>query len=407
MFDYRSRTAVKDIIKALNGRLIAGALAIGTGSIGACLDIVHACKGNKFVSIATAPVPFDKAPSGRRRTLWLIPTMARMIAATAGMTIKAKTRGIRTKFIFGTALFDNEVGPMIYANFLPSALADGRYVAAPDPLVVGRGLDQIPAALEAQKNGVSAQEAGRRFMIELAKDTASVAPAVAGTRRKLSKAAWLGVAVLSAGVALFSYRYVAKVGPVPPNVASNRFRNPWIIVHAASAATALLLGPVQFLPALRRRWLSVHRWTGRTYVVGCLAGGASALVLAAGTSSGMIAGAGFGALGVVWMYVTSQGWRAARARRWPEHRRWMVRSFAMTFAAVTLRIYMPLAGKLGFDLMRAYPAIAWLCWVPNAVLAESYLRRGRASPAVDSIMRPSSGAHLRRRRFNCPHGVYR
>ena len=61
------------------------------------------------------------------------------------------------------------------------------------------------------------------------------------------------------------------------------------------------------------------------------------------------------------------------------HRRWMVRSLAMTFAAVTLRIYMPLAGVLGFDLMRAYPAIAWLCWVPNAVLVELYLRMGRPS----------------------------
>jgi len=158
VFNYKSRTAVKDIIKAFNGRMIAGALAIGVGSTEACLDIVHACKGDKFVSIATTPVSFDKAPKGHRRTLWLVPTMARMIASTAAMTIKSRVRGVRTKFIFGTTLFDNEVGPMIYADFLPSALADGRYVAAPDPLVVGRGLDQIPAALEAQKKGVSAKK---------------------------------------------------------------------------------------------------------------------------------------------------------------------------------------------------------------------------------------------------------
>ena len=158
VFDYKSRTVVKDIIKAFNGRMIAGALAVGVGSTRPCLDIVHACKGDKFVSIATAPVSFDKAPKGRRRTLWLVPTMARMIASTAAMTIKSRARGVRTKFIFGTTLFDNEVGPMIYADFLPSALADGRYVAAPDPLVVGRGLDQIPAALEAQKKGVSAKK---------------------------------------------------------------------------------------------------------------------------------------------------------------------------------------------------------------------------------------------------------
>ena len=67
-------------------------------------------------------------------------------------------RGIRTKFIFGSSLVDNEVGRMIYEEFLPDALADARYVAAPDPLVIGRGLDQIPAALEAQKKGVSARK---------------------------------------------------------------------------------------------------------------------------------------------------------------------------------------------------------------------------------------------------------
>jgi uncharacterized membrane protein len=218
-------------------------------------------------------------------------------------------------------------------------------------------------------------------MSELAKGAASNVPTRGSMKRKLREMAWLGGAVLSVGVVLFSYRYVARVGPVPPTVAHNRFLNPWIIVHAACAATALLLGPVQFLPAVRRRWPRVHRWTGRTYVAGCLAGGASALVLAAGVSSGVTAGAGFGALGVVWMHVTGQGWHTGRARQWPEHRRWMIRSFAMTFAAVTLRIYMPLAGVLGFDLMRAYPAIAWLCWVPNAILADLYLRKdGRRPP---------------------------
>jgi len=158
VFDYRSRTVVKDINKALHGQMIAGALAIGAGSIDACLDIVHACKGDKFVSVASTPVSFEKAPSGRRRTLWLVPTMARVIASMVAMTVKSRIRGIRTKMIFGTTLFENEVGPMIYADFLPSALADGRYVAAPDPLVVGHGLDQIPAALESQKKGVSAKK---------------------------------------------------------------------------------------------------------------------------------------------------------------------------------------------------------------------------------------------------------
>jgi len=228
-------------------------------------------------------------------------------------------------------------------------------------------------------------------VIEAARDVTSVALASC-SRRNLPKMAWLGGAVLSAGWALFSYRYLAKVGPVPPTVAHNRFLNPWIIIHAASAATALLLGPLQFLPAVRRRWPRVHRWTGRTYVVSSLVGGASALVLAAGISSGVIAGAGFAALGAVWIYVTTQGWHTGRARQWSKHPRWMIRSFAMTFSAVTLRIYMLLAGMLGFDMVSAYPAIAWLCWAPNAILAELYLRRGRASLGAALVSSSSSGA---------------
>jgi len=58
-------------------------------------------------------------------------------------------------------------------------------------------------------------------MMELAKDTSSVAPIGSDMKHKLSKMPWLGGAALSAGVALFSYRYVAKVGPVPPTVAHN------------------------------------------------------------------------------------------------------------------------------------------------------------------------------------------
>lgn len=80
----------------------------------------------------------------------------------------------------------------------------------------------------------------------------------------------------------------------------------------------------------------VHRWTGRVYVVGRLVGGASGLVLAAGTLAGALAQTGFSAVSVLWIYVTAQGWSTARAGRFPEHRRWMILSFALTFAAVTL-----------------------------------------------------------------------
>jgi len=156
VFDYRSGSCVADIIKTVGNRELAGALAIGLGSGAPCLDIVAACKGRKFVAMASAPVSFDAVPVGRGRLLKLIPVLCRMVAATGGQHFKARRHGIRTKFIFGTSLLANKVGPMIYDKFLPSALAEKRYQAAPPPLVFGNGLGLLQAACDAQSNGVSA-----------------------------------------------------------------------------------------------------------------------------------------------------------------------------------------------------------------------------------------------------------
>lgn len=157
-FDYRSRTVVADIVGALRGREIAGALALGVGSAAACVDIVGACGGNRFVALATPPTSFDAVPAGRGRLRRLAPAIARMLTGNVELTLKARRRGVRTKFIWGSALIANEVGPMIFEAFLPAALAEGRFVAAPRPTMIGTGLAQIPAALERQRQGVSASK---------------------------------------------------------------------------------------------------------------------------------------------------------------------------------------------------------------------------------------------------------
>ena len=169
-----------------------------------------------------------------------------------------------------------------------------------------------------------------------------------GTRQTFDRLAGVG-ALLSVGIGLASYRYVIHIGPVPPNIRANAFVHPWIIIHAGAAATALLCGAIQLQTKLLRRWPACHRWIGRAYVAGCLIGGAAGLVLSAGVSTGPVAKAGFGALGALWIYTTAKGWRSARAGRWAEHGQWMVRSFALAFGAVTLRLYMPTALVLSFS----------------------------------------------------------
>jgi uncharacterized membrane protein (DUF2068 family) len=99
--------------------------------------------------------------------------------------------------------------------------------------------------------------------------------------------------------------------------------------------------------------------------VGVLVGGLSGLYLAAGAFGGPAARLGFATLALAWLFTGWKAYSAIRAGDVASHRAWMLRNFALTFAAVTLRIYLPVSMLAGIPFEVAYPAIAWLCWVPN------------------------------------------
>lgn len=198
-----------------------------------------------------------------------------------------------------------------------------------------------------------------------------------GVRRLGYVIAWSVCAILCVGLALYSYRYLLGIGMVPPVIADNALKSPWLLVHVAGAATALLLGPLQFSSRLRTRFRWLHRWIGRTYVASCLVGGVAGFVLSLGASTGPISTIGFGSLAIAWIVTTSLAWRRAMQGRFVEHRAWMIRSFAVTLAAVTLRLYLPIALLLSFGFDDAYRAISFLCWVPNLLVVELYLRHRR------------------------------
>lgn len=153
VFDYNSETVVKDLVHAFKGKTTAGALSIGPGAAEKCLDILDKCDGDKFLSMATYPAP--ATPPKR----FVVPQMAySFISFSISTFIKSKARGIRYKFIVGDSLIHNEVGKAIYVDFLPKALAEGTYIAAPEPHVVGKGLEKIQTAYDFQRKGVSAKK---------------------------------------------------------------------------------------------------------------------------------------------------------------------------------------------------------------------------------------------------------
>jgi uncharacterized membrane protein len=151
-----------------------------------------------------------------------------------------------------------------------------------------------------------------------------------------------------------------------------------IYAHVFGSTVALVLGPFQFSARLRAARPGVHRWCGRLYLgVGVLIGGVAGLFMAAHAFGGTAARLGFTGLAVAWLATGLMAYRAARARDIAAHRRWMIRNFALTFAAVTLRLYVPGSVAAGIAFETAYPVIAWLCWVPNLLVAEAVIARAR------------------------------
>jgi len=156
-FDYRNKDVVRDIVAALRGKEVVGALAIGTGSALDCIEILAQCRGRKFIANCSADIPFDTLGGGHRIGLLAILRLLPLrIRAGAALRRKSRRHGITAKFFDASSVVDNEVGPAIYRDYLGPALAEGRFRPAPQPQIAGSGLTAIQTALDIQRKGVSA-----------------------------------------------------------------------------------------------------------------------------------------------------------------------------------------------------------------------------------------------------------
>ncbi|MFD3448445.1 zinc-binding alcohol dehydrogenase family protein [Microbacteriaceae bacterium 4G12] len=157
VFDYRSPTVVADVVRALDGADVVGVLAVGTGSAEPAVAIA-AGVGAKRVSLASPSVSFDALRGRSALHPEFLGLMARLVAGNVSLQARCRTRSIRARFVWGSSLMHNEVGPMLWESFLPDALASGRYVASPAAQVVGSGLEQVQVAMDALRDGVSARK---------------------------------------------------------------------------------------------------------------------------------------------------------------------------------------------------------------------------------------------------------
>lgn len=148
-------------------------------------------------------------------------------------------------------------------------------------------------------------------------------------------------------------------------------------VHVYMSIWVLLAGFTQFSEHVRTYHPKLHHIFGYIYAADVIfITGPAGLLMGFYANGGLTSKASFVTLAIGWIVFTSLAVIKARNGDFVAHRDFMIRSYALTLSALTLRGW-----KWGinnsFDLppMDVYRAVAWLGWVPNILLAEFIIRR--------------------------------
>lgn len=153
----------------------------------------------------------------------------------------------------------------------------------------------------------------------------------------------------------------------PEELLGSLIWNIFFYLHIIFGGISLLIGWILFIKKIRLTKISLHKTLGKIYISSALISSISSLYIGLYATGGIIASIGFICLGIAWFYTTLRAYVHIRKKQIIKHEQLMIISYALCFAAVTLRIWLPiLVGILG-DFNSAYIITAWLCWVPNLI----------------------------------------
>jgi uncharacterized membrane protein len=203
---------------------------------------------------------------------------------------------------------------------------------------------------------------------------------------KLRTAGWYLMTALAIIISLY-----AAGGALVPSLRQQFMRDLFArspvtaFLHMFCASIALTVGAFQLNSSLRARYLTAHRWAGRVFVVCVIVGGSAGFVMAMKSAAGVVTHVGFGGMAISQVFTTIMAYIAIRKGDRAEHRRWMIRAYAVTYAAVTLRIYLPISLALGIPFEPAYQVISFASWVPNLLIVQWFFLR-RPTPAERAML---------------------
>ncbi len=150
-------------------------------------------------------------------------------------------------------------------------------------------------------------------------------------------------------------------------------------IHVYSSFFVLAAGFTQFSKKLLKTRPTLHRLLGYSYVLNilCITGPAS-LIMGFYANGGFSSRIGFILLAILWLFFTYKAVIYARQKKFKQHRVYMIRSFALTLSAITLRAWKyAITNTWELPPMDVYRMVAWLGWGVNLIVAEVYIYTNR------------------------------
>lgn len=148
-------------------------------------------------------------------------------------------------------------------------------------------------------------------------------------------------------------------------------------IHVYASIWVLLAGFTQFSKKIQRNNPRLHRTMGYIYVADVLLiTGPAGLLMGFYANGGITSRIAFVVLALCWMFFTAMALVRARQKNFKSHRNFMIRSFALTVSALTLRAWKyGITNTVELPPMDVYRVVAWLGWVPNLLVAEYLISR--------------------------------
>lgn len=152
-------------------------------------------------------------------------------------------------------------------------------------------------------------------------------------------------------------------------------------IHLITSGISLFIGWIQFLKKLRVNRPIFHRYIGRVYFFTAIMGGFTGLYLAY-YSNTLLSKIGFCILALLWLGTSLYSLYQVSVRNFVLHSKWALRSYSITFAAVTFRLLLGLLGANLSDYETAFGISSWLCWGINLLVIEFVISKNEKRIAV-------------------------